>query len=48
MAGQSAGALPIRLLLDMPEAKGLFRRAILQSAPLVLAARPRARPPWPT
>ncbi|WP_367047589.1 carboxylesterase family protein [Streptomyces sp. Je 1-332] len=41
VAGQSAGALSIRLLLDMPEATGLFRRAILQSAPLALAARPR-------
>ncbi|GAA3090224.1 carboxylesterase family protein [Streptomyces rectiviolaceus] len=39
--GQSAGGLSIRLLLGMPEAKGLFRRAILQSAPLGLAARPR-------
>ncbi|GAA1889318.1 carboxylesterase family protein [Streptomyces durmitorensis] len=39
--GQSAGGLSIRLLLDMPEAKGLFRRAILQSAPLALATRPR-------
>ncbi|MWA15552.1 carboxylesterase family protein [Streptomyces sp. BA2] len=41
VVGQSAGALSIRLLLDMPEARGLFRRAILQSAPLALAARPR-------
>ncbi|MFG2650597.1 carboxylesterase family protein [Streptomyces sp. NPDC048436] len=41
VVGQSAGGLSIRLLLDMPEAKGLFRRAILQSAPLALAARPR-------
>ncbi|MFG2502878.1 carboxylesterase family protein [Streptomyces sp. NPDC048441] len=39
--GQSAGGLSIRLLLDMPEAKGLLRRAILQSAPLEVATRPR-------
>ncbi|MFD4478816.1 carboxylesterase family protein [Streptomyces sp. NPDC058471] len=41
LLGQSAGALSIRLLLELPEAEGLFRRAILQSAPLALAARPR-------
>ncbi|MFD4632502.1 carboxylesterase family protein [Streptomyces sp. NPDC058284] len=39
--GQSAGAISVRLLMELPEAKGLFRRAILQSAPLILSARPR-------
>ncbi|MFI9627896.1 carboxylesterase family protein [Streptomyces sp. NPDC052042] len=39
--GQSAGALSIRLLMELPEARGLFRRAILQSAPLAILARPR-------
>ncbi|MEU6481027.1 carboxylesterase family protein [Streptomyces sp. NPDC047017] len=38
--GQSAGALSIRLLMDVPEARGLFRRAILQSAPLAAGIRP--------
>ncbi|MFC8709697.1 carboxylesterase family protein [Streptomyces sp. NPDC057197] len=38
--GQSAGALSIRLLMDVPEASGLFSRAILQSAPLAIATRP--------
>ncbi|MFI7115923.1 carboxylesterase family protein [Amycolatopsis sp. NPDC049868] len=40
VAGQSAGGISIRLLMDLPEARGLFRRAILQSAPLGLATRP--------
>ncbi|MEE1840432.1 carboxylesterase family protein [Streptomyces sp. NPDC088190] len=40
--GQSAGALSIRLLMELPEARGLFRRAILQSAPLPIATRSRA------
>ncbi|MFB8749114.1 carboxylesterase family protein [Streptomyces parvulus] len=40
LCGQSAGALSIRLLMDVPEARGLFRRAILQSAPLGIATRP--------
>lgn len=39
--GQSAGALSIRLLLHLPEARGLFRRAILQSAPLAITSRSR-------
>lgn len=39
--GQSAGALSIRLLMEMPEARGLFHRAILQSAPLSISARSR-------
>ncbi|UUV32034.1 carboxylesterase family protein [Amycolatopsis roodepoortensis] len=39
VAGQSAGGISIRLLMDLPEARGLFRRAILQSAPLGLATR---------
>ncbi|UNS95480.1 carboxylesterase family protein [Streptomyces tubbatahanensis] len=39
--GQSAGALSIRLLMAVPEADGLFRRALLQSAPLPIAARSR-------
>lgn len=37
--GQSAGALSILLLLQLDAARGLFRRAVLQSAPLSLAAR---------
>ncbi|MFJ4439359.1 carboxylesterase family protein [Streptomyces sp. NPDC088923] len=37
--GQSAGALSIRLLMDVPEARVLFRRAILQSAPLSIATQ---------
>ncbi|MER5360369.1 carboxylesterase family protein [Streptomyces sp. NPDC002785] len=40
--GQSAGALSIRLLMELPEAQGLFHRAILQSAPLAIATRSRA------
>ncbi|MFJ4575230.1 carboxylesterase family protein [Streptomyces sp. NPDC088846] len=40
--GQSAGALSIRLLMGLPEARGLFHRAILQSAPLAIATRSRA------
>ncbi|WEH37102.1 carboxylesterase family protein [Streptomyces sp. AM 4-1-1] len=40
--GQSAGGLSIRLLMEMAQARGLFRRAILQSAPLAITARPRA------
>ncbi|WP_335941181.1 carboxylesterase family protein [Streptomyces sp. PTD5-9] len=39
--GQSAGALSIRLLMELPEAEGLFHRAILQSAPLAITTRPR-------
>ncbi|MFB7596365.1 carboxylesterase family protein [Streptomyces sp. NPDC056160] len=42
LVGQSAGAVSILLLMRMPEARGLFRRAVLQSAPLSLATRPRA------
>ena len=33
VAGQSAGASSIAALMTMPEARGLFRRAILQSTP---------------
>jgi len=33
VAGQSAGAHSVRCLIGMPDAEGLFRRAILQSAP---------------
>jgi para-nitrobenzyl esterase len=40
--GQSAGALSIRVLLEVPEARGLFHRAVLQSAPLDFACRPAA------
>ncbi|WP_199746692.1 carboxylesterase family protein [Amycolatopsis sp. WAC 01416] len=43
VAGQSAGGISIRLLMDLPEARGLFRRAILQSAPLGLGSRSPAR-----
>ncbi|GAA2971801.1 MULTISPECIES: carboxylesterase family protein [Streptomyces] len=39
--GQSAGGLSIRMLMEVPEARGLFHRAILQSAPLAITARPR-------
>lgn len=37
IAGQSAGALSIALLLAMPSARGLFKRAVMMSAPLGLA-----------
>ncbi|WP_159448453.1 carboxylesterase family protein [Demequina sp. NBRC 110052] len=37
--GQSAGADAIAALLTVPEARGLFRRAILQSAPLGIGGR---------
>ncbi|MEU4968799.1 carboxylesterase family protein [Streptomyces smyrnaeus] len=37
--GQSAGALSIRLLMELPEARGLFRRAVLHSPPLVIGSR---------
>ncbi len=39
--GQSAGALSIRLLLEMRQARGLLHRAILQSPPLSITARSR-------
>ncbi|MGW2230786.1 carboxylesterase family protein [Streptomyces formicae] len=39
--GQSAGGISVRLLMDLPEVRGLFRRAVLQSAPLAFTARPR-------
>lgn len=39
--GQSAGGISIRLLMELDEARGLFRRAILQSAPLALTERSR-------
>ncbi|MEU6990258.1 carboxylesterase family protein [Streptomyces sp. NPDC046465] len=38
--GQSAGGISVRLLTRLPEARGLFRRAILQSAPIDITARP--------
>ncbi|MFK4066932.1 carboxylesterase family protein [Streptomyces sp. NPDC029674] len=41
LIGQSAGGISIRLLMELPEARGLFRRAVLQSAPLEITARPR-------
>ncbi|MFE0765858.1 carboxylesterase family protein [Streptomyces smyrnaeus] len=37
--GQSAGALSIRLLMELPEARGLFRRAVLHSPPLAIGSR---------
>ncbi|MEU8824707.1 carboxylesterase family protein [Streptomyces sp. NPDC048636] len=40
VVGQSAGALSAVLLMRMPMARGLFRRVVLQSAPLAIAARP--------
>ena len=39
--GQSAGAVSIRLLMEMPEARGLFVKAILQSGPGSELARTR-------
>ncbi|BBX85537.1 carboxylesterase family protein [Mycolicibacterium aubagnense] len=39
--GQSAGAVSIWLLMQMPAARGLFRRAIMQSGPGADIARPR-------
>src|SRR5204863_2944840 len=33
VVGQSAGAAAIAILMTMPDARGLFRRAILQSTP---------------
>ncbi|MER5439441.1 carboxylesterase family protein [Streptomyces sp. NPDC002790] len=42
LVGQSAGALSILQLLRLPEARGLFRRAVLQSAPVSIATRPLA------
>ncbi|MEU6126837.1 carboxylesterase family protein [Streptomyces sp. NPDC047123] len=38
--GQSAGGISVRLLLELPEARGLFHRAVLQSAPCEITARP--------
>src|SRR5262249_37743896 len=38
--GQSAGASSIAILMPMPRARGLFRRAILQSTPFGRMARP--------
>ncbi len=43
VAGQSAGALSTMDLLVSPGAAGLFRRAILQSPPMMDAAQPMAR-----
>jgi para-nitrobenzyl esterase len=39
LAGQSAGAAAIVMLMTMPPARGLFRRAILQSTPFGRMAR---------
>jgi para-nitrobenzyl esterase len=39
VAGQSAGAAAIVILMTMPRARGLFRRAILQSTPFGRMAR---------
>ncbi|MEU7581509.1 carboxylesterase family protein [Streptomyces sp. NPDC041068] len=39
--GQSAGGISVRLLMELPAARGLFRRAVLQSTPLGFTARPR-------
>jgi para-nitrobenzyl esterase len=36
VAGQSAGAHAVQCLIGMPKARGLFRRAIIQSAPVGL------------
>jgi para-nitrobenzyl esterase len=40
--GQSAGGMSISRMLQRPQARGLFSRAILQSAPVGLMDRPRA------
>lgn len=39
--GQSAGAISVRLLMETAGAAGLFRRAVLQSAPPAITERPR-------
>ncbi len=41
VVGQSAGAASIAILMTMPQASGLFRRAILQSAPFGRISRTR-------
>ncbi|MFT3766476.1 MAG: carboxylesterase family protein [Minicystis sp.] len=41
IAGQSAGARSVAMMLAIPEARALFRRAILQSAPLGISAPSR-------
>lgn len=41
VVGQSAGAGAIAAMMTMPEARGLFRRAILQSTPFGRTARSR-------
>jgi para-nitrobenzyl esterase len=41
VVGQSAGAASIAILMTMPQADGLFRRAILQSAPFGRISRTR-------
>ncbi len=38
--GQSAGAASIAILMTMPQARGLFRRAIMQSTPFGRMSRP--------
>lgn len=40
VVGQSAGGISVRLLMQLPETRGLFHRAILQSAPIGTTARP--------
>lgn len=43
VVGQSAGAHTVQCLLGMPEAEGLFRRAVVQSSPAALGlGSPRA------
>ena len=41
VVGQSAGAASIAILMTMPPADGLFRRAILQSMPFGRMSRTR-------
>jgi para-nitrobenzyl esterase len=41
VVGQSAGAASIAILMTMPDARGLFRRAILQSTPFGRMSRTR-------
>ncbi|MCC9705260.1 carboxylesterase family protein [Streptomyces sp. MNU76] len=43
LAGQSAGAISVGALLAMPRARGLFRRAVLQSGPPEALDRDKVR-----
>jgi para-nitrobenzyl esterase len=43
LAGQSAGAISVGALIAVPQAQGLFRRAVLQSGPPEVFERDRVR-----